>query len=123
MSDREQLISSATPQWKRYIDLIRMLTAKEATSIELEVRSIRGELKTVVAHRHIFDVLESGFSLPLFWQWREEELIITDITTAAAGTIQPDEIILSINGQPVTDAIAEQIESLSQQFPDWFAIQ
>ncbi|MBE9170717.1 hypothetical protein IQ238_25455 [Pleurocapsales cyanobacterium LEGE 06147] len=123
ISDREQFISSATPQWKRYRALGTMLRGEETTSMELEVRSITGKLKTVVAPRHILDAPESGFSLPLFWQWQEEQLIITDVTTAAAGKIHPDEIVLSIDEQPVKDAIAEQRQSLSQQFSHWFSSQ
>jgi C-terminal processing protease CtpA/Prc len=120
ISDREQFISSATPQWKRYLALGKMLTGKETTSLELETRSITGKPKTVVVYRHVFYNPESGFSLPLLWQWQEEQLIITNVTKAAAEKIQPNEIILSINGQPVKDAIARQIESLSQQFSHWF---
>ncbi|VEP11396.1 hypothetical protein H1P_1020019 [Hyella patelloides LEGE 07179] len=123
ISDREQLISSATPQWKRDRALGRMLEGGEATSVELEVRSIGGGIKTVVARRHILYAPESGFSLPLFWQWRDEQLIITSVITEAAGTIKPDEIVLSIDGQLGQKAIAQQIESLSQQFPDWFPSQ
>ena len=118
ISDREQLISSATPQWKRYIALGIILEGKKATSIELEVRSPAGKLKTVAAARHIFYSTESGFSLPLCWQWQEEQLVITDITTPA-GKIQPNEIVVSINGQSVERAIAKHVESLSQQFLDW----
>ncbi|MDJ0635897.1 MAG: S41 family peptidase [Xenococcaceae cyanobacterium MO_188.B29] len=120
ISDREQFISSATSQWKRFMALGRMLRGEEATSVELEVRSIKGELKTVVARRHILNSLESGFSLPLFWQWRDEQLVITYVTTEAAEKIQPDDIVLSINGKPVEEAIAEKIQLLSQQGAEWF---
>ena len=123
ISDREQFISSATPQWKRYLALARILEGKETTSLELEVRSIAGKSKRVIAYRHIFYATESGFLLPLFWQWQSEQLVITNVTTTAAGKIQPNEIIVSIDGQPVKDAIAKQIESLSQRFPHWFPSQ
>lgn len=122
ISDREQFISSATPQWKRYLALGRILRGEETTFIELEVRSITGKLKTVVARRQVF-YSESGFSLPLLWQWQEEQLVITNVAKAAAGKIQPNEVVLSINGQSAKDAIAQQIKSLSQQLPDWFANQ
>lgn len=122
ISDREQFISSATPQWKRYLALARILEGEEATSIELEVTSIVDKLKRVVAYRHILYAVESGFSLPLFWQWQSERLVITDTTTAAE-KIKPNEIVISINGRSVKDAIAETIQSLSQRFSDWFPFQ
>lgn len=120
ISDREQFISSATPQWKRYLALWRILEGEETTLIELKVRSVTGKIKTVVARRQIFSDPESGFSLPLFWHWYEEQLVIGNVAKSAAGKIQPEEIVLSINGQPIKDAIAEQIKLLSQQLPDWF---
>ncbi|MBE9045814.1 hypothetical protein IQ255_15615 [Pleurocapsales cyanobacterium LEGE 10410] len=123
IGDREQFISSATPQWKRYLALAKILEGKETTSVELEVKSFTGKLKTVVALRSILYTLESGFSLPLFWQWQSEQLVITNVTATAAGKIQPDEIITSIDGQPVKDAIAETIQSLSRRFPHWFPSQ
>ncbi|MEM6612849.1 MAG: hypothetical protein AAF652_11475 [Cyanobacteria bacterium P01_C01_bin.72] len=123
ISDQEQGISSATPQWKRYLALCRILMGKEATSVEFEVRSFTRKLKTVVVERHILYAVESGFSLSLFWQWQGEKLVVTDVTTAAVGKIQPNDIIVSIDGQPAQDAIAETIESLSKRFPNWFPYQ
>jgi C-terminal processing protease CtpA/Prc len=84
---------------------------------------VTGKLKIVVAHRQIFCNPESGFSLPFFWYWQKEQLVISNVAKAAVGKIQPEEIVVSINGQPVKDAIAEQIKLLSQQLPDWFANQ
>lgn len=68
-------------------------------------------------HTWVWYVSHYGASLPLDWEWVEDELVVTAVEPAADG-IKLGAIIEAIDGQPVAELIASEIPLIAGS-PQW----
>ncbi len=59
-----------------------------------------------------------GYAPPIAWDWVENQLVVTCVKNANLG-LAPGDAIISIDGKPVADAVAERERLISGATPQW----
>jgi C-terminal processing protease CtpA/Prc len=57
--------------------------------------------------------------LPLLWDWVEDQLVVTRVAEGKAGELKPGDVVVSINGRPAREALAEAESLISGATPQW----
>jgi C-terminal processing protease CtpA/Prc len=104
MALKQALLSAATDQdEKAFLRTLQRMIA---------------ELKD--GHGNVFHPSISGFhSIPMIWDWVEEKLVITHVAANGAEGLQPGDIVLSVNGKPSNESLAEEEAFISSATKQW----
>jgi C-terminal processing protease CtpA/Prc len=57
--------------------------------------------------------------LPLLWDWVEDQLVITRVAEGKAGELKAGDVVVSIDGRPAREALAETESLISGATPQW----
>jgi C-terminal processing protease CtpA/Prc len=57
--------------------------------------------------------------LPLLWDWVEGQLVVTRVAPAGAGGLLSGDMVVSLDGKPARQALAETEELVSGATPQW----
>jgi len=81
-------------------------------------------LKRMVAqlhdgHGNVFRPGEREIIVPVIFGWVEGRLVITDVAASGANGLQPGDIVLTVNGKPAGEALAEREALISGATPQW----
>jgi len=68
-----------------------------------------------VLHRAALDV----WALPLAWDWIEDQLVVTHVSAPETSGPGIGDVVVSIDGQPTEEAIAELERTISGATPRW----
>jgi C-terminal processing protease CtpA/Prc len=70
-------------------------------------------------HGNIFTASDDPYAPGLYLGWVEEQLVVLHAQDEAAESLQVGDVILSIDGQPAAQVIAEAEELISGATPQW----
>ncbi len=61
----------------------------------------------------------SDGTLPLLWDWAENQLVVTEVGTVIADKVKRGDIVESVNGKPAQQVILDQEQFISGATPQW----
>lgn len=101
---RRALIAAAkAPDARAFLDTLRLLVAALQDG-----------------HGNVFHASQNlGYQIPLNWDWVQNRLVITAVDPARANGLVRGDVVLSLNGRPVQQAIAAEEKLTSAATPQW----
>jgi len=71
-------------------------------------------------HGNVFHASESNaYSAPVIFGWIEDRVVITDVVGEGAGSLEPGDIVVKVNGKPSLDVLTESEILISGATPQW----
>ena len=71
-------------------------------------------------HGNVFNPrLSSSHSLPLLWDWVEDQLVITRVAPGAPAGLIPGDVVVSLDGRPAQAVLEAREELVSGATPQW----
>ncbi len=56
---------------------------------------------------------------PFGWDWVEGQLVITGVATQGSGGLKPGDVVVTLDGKPAAEALAEHEAMISAATPQW----
>ncbi|MEA2600555.1 MAG: hypothetical protein QOF89_1547 [Acidobacteriota bacterium] len=96
-----------------------------AAASDADERAFLTTLRRLVAalhdgHGNVFHPkLNDGHSLPLLWDWVEDQLVITRVAPGTPAGIAPGDVVVSLDGKPAREVLEAREELVSGATPQW----
>jgi C-terminal processing protease CtpA/Prc len=115
-----------------YFDVVKtdwpaeLRRALSTAATDADAQAFLSTLRRLVAalhdgHGNVYQSSSQGTAaqLPLLWDWVEDQLVITRVAEGKAGELKPGDVVVSINGRPAREALAEAESLASGATPQW----
>jgi len=99
--------------------------ALASAATDVDERAFLITLRRMIAqlhdgHGNVFHASESNaYSAPVIFGWIEDRVVITDVVGEGAGSLEPGDIVVKVNGKPSLDVLTESEILISGATPQW----